>query len=116
MAASPRASHGILSLDLKTKETLYLSYMPYIKNGGLFVPTPRKYYLGEEVFMLLDLMDEPDRIPITGKVIWVTPTGSQGGKTAGVGIQLSSDDNQIASKIETHLAGAIGSGRNTHSM
>ena len=89
MSASPRASHGILSLTIKTKDELYRSYMPFIKNGGVFVATQRDYQLGEEVFMLLDLMEEPDKIPVSGKVVWVTPRGAQGGKMAGIGIQLS---------------------------
>ncbi|MFT5722317.1 MAG: type IV pilus assembly protein PilZ, partial [Motiliproteus sp.] len=89
MTVRPRASHGILSLTIKTKDELYRSYMPFIKNGGLFVATQRDYQLGEEVFMLLDLMEEPDKIPVSGKVVWVTPRGAQGGKLAGIGVQLS---------------------------
>ncbi|MEH6627674.1 MAG: PilZ domain-containing protein [Motiliproteus sp.] len=116
MSASPRASHGILSLTIKSKDELYRAFMPYIKNGGLFVATQRNYHMGEEVFMLLDMMDESDKIPVTGKVIWVTPCGAQGGKQAGIGIQLSDDDNTVLNKIETHLAGALGSGRLTHTM
>nr|WP_242521496.1 PilZ domain-containing protein [Motiliproteus sp. SC1-56] len=116
MAPSPRVSHGILSLVIKSKDELYRSYMPHIKNGGIFVPTLRDYHLGEEVFMLLDLMEEPDKIPVTGKVVWVTPRGAQGGKKAGIGIQLSAEDNTVVSKIETYLAGALGSGRLTHTM
>ncbi len=116
MVAPPRASHGILSLTIKSKEELYRSFMPYIRNGGLFVPTTRAYHLGEEVFMLLDLMEEPDKIPVTGKVIWVTPRAAQGRKNAGIGIQLSAEDGSVLSKIETYLAGALGSGRPTHTM
>lgn len=116
MSLSPRASHGILSLTIKNKDELYRSFMPFIKNGGLFVPTQRNYHVGEEVFMLLDLMDEPDKIPVTGKVVWVTPRGAQGGKMAGIGIQLTADDNTVVNKIETYLAGAMGSGRPTLTM
>ncbi len=116
MPAGPRASHGILSLSIKTKEELYKSFMPFIKNGGLYVATQRHYQVGEEVFMLLDLMEEPDKIPISGKVIWITPRGAQGGKKAGVGIQLSAGDNTVIIKIETYLAGAMNSGRLTHTM
>ena len=116
MSATPRASHGILSLTIKSKDELYKSFMPFIKGGGLFVATSRTYHVGEEVFMLLDLMEEPDKIPVTGRVIWVTPKGAQGGKQAGIGIQLSADDSAIVGKIETYLAGALGTGRLTHTM
>ena len=47
---------GMLSLSIKDKASLYASYMPYVKNGGLFIPTNKVYTLGDEVFMLLTLM------------------------------------------------------------
>lgn len=84
MSVVPRISHGILSLAIETKEDLYKAYMPFITHGGLFIPTTRSYQLGEEVFMLLTLMEEPDKIPITGKVVWVTPKAAQGGKFRGL--------------------------------
>ena len=54
---------GILSLTIKDRAVLYAAYMPFVRNGGLFVPTNKRYELGEEVFILLALMDEPDKIP-----------------------------------------------------
>src|SRR3989338_8322269 len=70
--------NGILSLTIKDKSVLYAAYMPFIKNGGLFIPTNKNYKLGDEVFMLLNLMDEPEKIPVAGKVVWITPKGAQG--------------------------------------
>lgn len=116
MSVVPRISHGILSLNIETKEELYRAYMPFITNGGIFIPTPRAYQLGEEVFMLLNLMEEPDKIPVTGKVVWVTPKAAQGGKRPGIGIQFSAEDTLLVQKIETYLAGALGSGRRTHTL
>lgn len=31
--------NGILSLTIKDKSVLYAAYMPFIRNGGLFIPT-----------------------------------------------------------------------------
>ncbi|HMW49097.1 MAG TPA: hypothetical protein PKC70_12430, partial [Cellvibrionaceae bacterium] len=62
------ARNGILSLTIRDKAVLYAAYMPFIKNGGLFIPTNKSYSLGDEVFMLLNLMDEPEKIPVAGKV------------------------------------------------
>lgn len=108
---------GILSLAIKDKSSLYSAYMPFVKNGGLFIPTNKKYKLGDEVFMLLTLMDEKEKLPVAGKVVWVTPTGSQGNRIAGIGVQFSDQDNgQIRNKIETYLAGALKSDRQTHTM
>jgi type IV pilus assembly protein PilZ len=66
--------------------------------------------------MLLNLMDEPEKIPVAGKVIWVTPKGAQGNRAAGIGVQFSDQDNTARSKIETYLAGALQSDRPTHTM
>ncbi|KAA0696925.1 pilus assembly protein PilZ [Halopseudomonas laoshanensis] len=113
-APSPR--NGILSLTIKDKSVLYAAYMPFVKHGGLFIPTNKNYGLGDEVFMLLNLMDEPEKIPVAGKVIWVTPKGAQGNRAAGIGVQFSDQDNTARSKIETYLAGALKSDRPTHTM
>ncbi|GAB3314298.1 PilZ domain-containing protein [Haliea atlantica] len=108
--------NGILSLTIKDKAVLYSAYMPFINNGGLFVPTNKSYQLGDEVFMLLTLMDEPEKIPISGRVVWVTPRGAQGNRTAGIGVQFSEQDAVANSKIENHLAGSLHSDRPTHTM
>ena len=86
MSAPKRGGrNGILSLAIKDKAVLYAAYMPYIHNGGLFIPTKKDYELGDEVFMLLNLMDEAEKIPVAGKVIWLTPKGAQGNRAAGIG-------------------------------
>lgn len=109
---------GILSLSIKDKTALYQSYMPYVVNGGLFVPTNKKYALGDEVFILLTLMEDEDRIPVAGKVIWVTPAGSQGNRVAGIGVQFNegSDGEMAKTKIETILAAMVNADRPTHTM
>lgn len=73
MAAGGAPRQGILSLTIKDKAALYAAYMPFIVNGGLFIPTNKSYGLGEEVFMLLTLMDDKERLPVAGKIIWITP-------------------------------------------
>jgi len=107
----------VLSLTIKDKSALYAAYMPYIKGGGLFVPTTKEYKMGEEVFMLLTLLDEKEKLPVAGHVIWITPVGAQGNRSAGVGIQFSERDAGAArAKIETILGGALTSERPTHTM
>jgi type IV pilus assembly protein PilZ len=105
LSARPRISHGILSLVLHEKQSLYDAYMPFVKGGGLFIETNRDFHLGEEVFALLQIMDEPDKTPITGKVIWMTPKSPQNGRKQGIGIQISAEDIDLSKKIETYLAG-----------
>ena len=115
--APNKARQGILSLSIRDKSSLYASYMPYIKNGGLFIPTSKAYKLGDEVFMLLTIMENKERVPVAGTVVWITPKGAQGSKTPGIGVQFSNLDKGVTSKkIETDLSGAVGSDRQTHTM
>lgn len=118
MSANPKraARNGILSLAIKDKAVLYAAYMPFIRNGGLFIPTKKEYELGDEVFMLLNLMDEAEKIPVAGKVVWVTPKGAQSARAAGIGVQFNDQDDVARTKIETYLAGALQSDRHTHTM
>jgi len=116
MSARPGASNGILSLTIKDKAVLYAAYMPFLDNGGLFIPTGKSYSLGDEVFMLLNLMDEAEKIPVAGKVVWLTPKGAQGNRAAGIGVQFSDMDDTASKKIETYLAGSLESDRPTHTM
>jgi type IV pilus assembly protein PilZ len=112
---SPR--QGILSLTIKDKSALYAAYMPFINGGGLFIPTKKDYKLGDEVFMLLTLMDEAEKIPVAGRIVWITPVGAQGNRAAGIGVQFSDQDEGAArNKIETYLAGALEADRPTHTM
>lgn len=115
--AVPMTRPGVLSLTIKDKSALYAAYMPYVKGGGIFVPSSRPYKLGDEVFMLLTLMDSKEKIPVAGRIVWITPRGAQGSRTAGIGIQFSEKDSGVArNKIETILAGALNSDRSTHTM
>src|SRR4051812_30209728 len=115
-SSSPR--QGILSLKIKDVASLYISYMPFLKTGGLFVPTAQRYSLGDEVTLLVTLIDESERIAVVGKVVWITPVGAQGNRTAGVGIQFNESPESEAARqrIETLLAGSLGSERPTQTM
>ena len=112
------ARPSVLSLAIKEKAALYAAYMPFLKNGGIFVPTPKRYFLGDEVFLLLTLPETKDRLPVAGKVVWVTPTGAQGARTAGVGVQFADtpEGEAVKNRIETLLAGTLAAEKPTHTM
>ena len=112
--SAPR--QGILSLTIKDKAVLYAAYMPFLQHGGLFIPTNKPYKIGDEVFMLLNLMDETEKVPVAGKVVWVTLRRAQGNRAAGIGVQFNGQDDTATRKIETYLAGALESDRPTHTM
>ncbi|MBX2826062.1 MAG: PilZ domain-containing protein [Gammaproteobacteria bacterium] len=107
---------GIISFSISDRGALYASYMPFVQNGGVFVPTNRQYELGDKVFVLLKLMDDTKPIPVEGNISWITPAGAQGNKTAGVGVQFSSTGEAAKTAIEQHLAAALQGERPTHTM
>ena len=113
---STETKSGILSLTIKDRTVLYAAYMPFLRNGGLFIPTNKRFALGEDVFVLLALMDEAEKIPINGTVVWVTPKDAQGNRQAGIGVQFSEADFVAATKIEEHLGAGLVSDRPTHTM
>ena len=108
--------NGILNLKLGDQMSLYRSYMSFVQGGGLFIPTAKNYMLGDEVFVLLELVGEPDKTPVTGKVVWVSPRGLGRGQSQGIGVQLAEKHSDLVSKIETHLAGLLESNDQTSTM
>lgn len=113
---APRPS--VLSLAIKEKAALYAAYMPFLKHGGIFVPTNKAYAIGDDIYLLLTLMDDPTRLPIAGRVAWITPAGAHGNKSQGIGVAFPSDEGGVLArqKIETLLAGALKSSRPTHTL
>jgi type IV pilus assembly protein PilZ len=108
---------GVLSLTIRDKVVLYSAYMPFIKHGGLFIPTSKQYEIGDDVFMLLNIMDESEKIPVSGKVVWVTPQGAQGNRACGIGVQFSEEEGPtVRNKIDTYLIGALNSDKTTHTL
>jgi type IV pilus assembly protein PilZ len=116
-AAAAANKPGVLSLAIKEKSALYAAYMPYVKGGGLFIPTNKSFKIGEEVFMLLSLVDDPMKLKVVGKVIWITPV-AQGSRPQGIGVQFSEKDGgvEVKNKIEALLGGALKANRPTHTM
>ena len=108
---------SVLSLAIKDKAALYSAYMPYVKSGGLFIPTNKSFNINEEVFMLLSLIDDPVKLKVVGKVIWLTPT-TTANRPQGIGVQFSEKDGglEVRNKIESLLGGALKSNRSTHTM
>ncbi len=115
-AASARPA--VLSLAIKEKAALYAAYMPFLKNGGIFVPTNRPYNLGDEVYLILTILDDPVRVPVAGKVVWVSPSGSGATRTPGIGVHFPGDETGVAARkrIEDALGAALRSQRPTHTI
>lgn len=111
-----RGMTGFLSLSIKDAVSLYEAYMPFLLGGGIFIPTEKAYHLGDEVFIRLTLMDDPEVLPVVGRVVWITPPGAQGRKRPGIGIQFTGGDEVARTRIEAYLAGTEKSGQETSTI
>jgi type IV pilus assembly protein PilZ len=112
------ARPSVLSLAIKEKAALYAAYMPFLKNGGIFVPTAKPYKLGDEIYLILALMDDANKYPIAGKVAWITPPGANNNKAQGIGVHFPTDETGKRAKlrIEEILGAALRSARATHTL
>lgn len=110
------ASKNILSVKFTDKAMLYSHYMPFIQGGGLFIPSQSKKLIGEEVFILVKLMNDEDPTPIVGRVVWKTPSASDGNRTKGFGIQFIRDDSGLRERIELVLGVDLHSGKPTMTL
>lgn len=109
---------SVIQLVFREKGALYAAYIPLFSDGGLFVPTQRDYKLGENIYLLLSLPDDPQRYPVAGKVGWVTPANAQGGRTQGVGVRFPADEKtrHLKIKIEEILGTSIASSKPTQTL
>ncbi|KAI3594524.1 Type IV pilus biogenesis protein PilZ [Cupriavidus sp. U2] len=108
---------NVLSLSIKDQAGLYAAYMPFLARGGIFVPSNRPFRLGEQVFLVLSLLDRPQKYQVQGTVAWITPAGTPM-KTPGVGVHLPDDDNgrMLKRAVEELLGKTIESGRPTQTL
>ena len=113
---TPRPS--VIQLAIKEKAALYAAYIPLFSDGGVFIPTSREYKLGDDVYVLLSLPDDPQRYPVAGKVAWLTPARAAANRTQGVGVRFPADEKSrvLKIKIEQILGTLLASERPTQTI
>jgi type IV pilus assembly protein PilZ len=112
------ARPGVFSLVIRSKAALYAAWIPLLRGGGIFLPSNRTHHLGEEVIVLLSLLDDPTKISLQGLVAWINPPHAAGNRPQGIGIQLIENEQgrEFRKKVEGLLAGALQSSRPTHTI
>jgi type IV pilus assembly protein PilZ len=107
-----------MQLTLKDRAALYGAYISAFTEGGIFSVTSREYDLGDELYVLLTLPDDPQRYAIAGIVAWITPANTQSGRAQGVGIRFPNDANSasVKRKIEALLGPMLLSERPTQTL
>jgi Tfp pilus assembly protein PilZ len=122
---------NLFFLHFKNQQQLAASYMPFIRGGGLYIPSESIYTLGEQVFLMIRLLNEKEKLAVIGTVVWITPTtryvGSQlegqversvgrsiersvgrsikrqENKKPGIGVRLEDRENKVRNKLAYYL-------------
>ena len=118
-SAKPIAARpSVIQLAIKEKGALYAAYIPLFEEGGIFIPTTREYRLGDDVYVLLTLPDDPQRYPVAGKVACITPAHAAGNRAPGVGVRFPTDEKsrQLKARIEEALGSSLASDRATQTI
>ena len=120
IATAPEASQrpGVFTLVIRSKAALYAAWIPLLKGGGIFLPSNRSHALGEEVLILLTLLDDGNKIPLQGNVAWINPAHGTSNRPQGIGVQLADSEaaRDLKKRVEGLLAGALQSSRPTHTI
>lgn len=105
-----------ITLEFISDRDLYQSYMPFMKNGGLFVRTTERFELSTEVQLHVILPDSLEASTIKGKISWITPIGAQNGTPAGIGVSFIDDPDNIRNQIDKTIGRLLNSSEPTLSM
>ncbi len=108
---------GILTCHIENVELLYASYLSFVENGALFVPSKSVQQLGDEVFIAITLPNSSERMPMNGKVVWINHK-AQANRPAGFAVQIGKDvtGQRIKNEVERLLAGKMDSQQMTYTM
>jgi type IV pilus assembly protein PilZ len=105
-----------LALGFTDTKELYRCYMPFFKNGGLFIRSARHYKMGQSLALSVTLPDALEPVVVTGKVAWVSPLGAQSSNPAGIGVAFIDDKHGLSSRIEKLLGVQLHSNEVTYTM
>ncbi len=82
-----QAVRNVIPVSLKDKTALHANYMPFIKGGGLYAATDKKFSLGDAVILSVQIASVSKKFAVTGKVVWMSPQQAAGAQ--GVGVQFT---------------------------
>lgn len=96
-----------LTLAIADLQALHSSYMPFIKDGGLFVPTTQHLELHDEVVLQVRLVEEGKKLMIAGRVVWLSNGMGHRGTKPGVGIQFIGENRARVRQFLEELLGGL---------
>jgi len=89
--------------------------MPFLKNGGLFLPTSliatkagepaEDYQINSNVCLLLQLFDDSQQYFCVTKVVWISPAQVCNGQSRGIGLHFGRSEAALNAAIKAKLKG-----------
>jgi len=104
-AQQAKTQRRVIKLPINDVAALHSSYMPFVRNGAIFVPSKKsdKFTFGDEVVVSMHLLATDKKLAIPGKVMWIAPESCERG-TQGLGIQfMGTTKAKVKLIIETML-------------
>lgn len=82
--------------NLKLKpEDLNKAYLPFIKGGGLFIPSnEQNFQMDEEIFLKVDLEGAAEPFRLVGKVAWISTHTDGKEYPRGIGVQFQDEEGK----------------------
>lgn len=108
-----------ISLKVADINVLYMAYMPYLSDGGIFIPTKNTFSPGDVIRLHVSLPEEVETFNVRSKVVWITPSANQSNKAMGVGVMFHKKEGQrLKHKIETLIAPLVNTDnfKSTHTI
>ncbi len=82
-------------------QSLKRAFMPFVVNGGIFIPTQNSYQLGDFVKAIITLPETNHDYTFTGEVIWISPKSSN--NHSGIGITCSGEEGHAFKKATMEM-------------
>lgn len=103
-----------LSITIDDLDILQSAYMPFLRRGGLFLPSATlnrhtqafqaNCRLHVEYCLLLRIMNELEARCCTARVAWISPVKQSDQRCAGVGLEFDKNGASIKAALESLLA------------
>lgn len=115
---STKRAVKMIKLHITERTMLYSSYMSFLRGGGMFIASSDHFSMGEEVLLVLEVMEHDTKFPLRCQVVWQNPPSSNPMRPGGVGLAFPGDEigKQAKATIETNLAGLLDNPRQTYTM
>lgn len=100
------SSKDHFGLEFHNKKQLRNAFMPFVKNGGIFIHTDKSFDLGDNITLTIHLLEVSEKYESLSKVVWLNPKFAQGNLPQGIGVQfLGENARLISQRIESLIAG-----------